>query len=257
MLLKSKIILLLLIIPAILLSQSESDKAKLKLLSNEKKISFLDSLLDVYQYKNPTTAIFYAKELIKISQALDLNDSIKGLGYHELGYAYKLTANFDSAILAYNTAVDYYKKAGLKREIGLIYSNLGGLYNDKDNYGKSYEYHIKEKQIFTDLKDSSNLALTYYRLGNLEIKMENLKKALDYFYLSEQLCKKFDKEGLLANVYNNIGVAYDYLNEIDKSLEYHKKSLEINMKNNNEVGILYSTLNIAELMLKKKIMNRH
>lgn len=252
MLLKSKLILILLVIPAILLSQSESDKAKLKLLSNEKKISFLDSLLDVYQYKNPKTAIYYAKELIKISQESDLNDSIKGLGYHELGYAFKLTANFDSAIIAYNIAVDYYGKAGLRRQIALIYSNLGGLYNDKSNYSKSYEYHIKEKQIFTDLMDSSNLALTYYRLGNLEINMENQKKALNYFFQSEKLCKIFNKEGLLSNVYNNIGVVYDYLNEIDKSLEYHKKSLEINRKNNNEVGITYSTLNISEIMLKKE-----
>ncbi len=141
--------------------------------------------------------------------------------------------------------------------------------NDKNALAKAYEalslyYHftsktdlaiantIKASKIYESLNETEKQANSFINLG-FQLKERDLNKA--FFYMLSGI-KVLEKKQItsqkLSEAYNNYGVLQQRRNELDSALYYHKKSLFIDEKNNDSIGIPFAQTHIAEVFMKKK-----
>ncbi len=134
-----------------------------------------------------------------------LNYLIKGITYQQkanqedlLARSYNLLAvsadsqgNLTSALDYYLTALKHCKKADLKYEFGLVYTNIGHLYVTLKEYQTAIQYFNLGLDYMAYDKDNAfymtNLALSMVAIGNCYYNLGYIEKALAYAqrYLDE------------------------------------------------------------------------
>ena len=166
----------------------------------------------------------------------------------------------------------------IKRELALIYSDLGDLYDYQERLEDSIKYYMLASSIFDKLIDMFNkvddkdelssiyisLAMINKKLSNISIAENNFLKAIN---LKEELvnqCEKDDYKNRLACTY--IGIANFYMsnNKMENSERYLFKTLDIlnkidNIYENYEYGHALATcyLNFANLYADLDLVDKY
>ena len=158
----------------------------------------------------------------------------------------------DSAIIAYNKALEYSVKSGYQRKIPDIYINLGDAYYMLNNYAMqaqcyrrglficdSLNYPAKDKYMF-----HSALGYSYLRLRNFEQAKINLDKA----YTLVDAIPQQDRFYLL-NCYVNL---YYYQKDYAKAWTYLMKIIRSAAPSKEEMPFDYAILksNYTDLSIK-------
>ncbi len=137
--------------------------------------------------------------------------------------------------------------ADLYRDIGIIFKNKG-------EFGRSIEFHQKSVQIFKSLGDSAGVAANYNNLGNTYKYIGHREKSLDYYLKSAMLREKYSKPSEYATVLYNIGNYYgNELGELGKGEEYYMKAKEILETVNDPSGLADLYYNLG--LLNNKLLN--
>lgn len=170
--------------------------------------------------------------------------------------------------LRYYEALEYYKKALI--EFGLIkkynkkaevYSQMGIVYSDINDYHSSLQYYVKAYEICETFKEKEQQANILSDIGELHLKFENYSKAFENLFLANKfyLLKPNKYKERLKNNYFLIGITYGSINKIDNSLFYFEKVLNQTRKKGNElfyggllnnIGAIYSKKNELTKALK-------
>jgi len=127
----------------------------------------------------------------------------------------------------------------------VILSLLGNAYRYMGNYKQA----LKKQQQAKALVDSAQQPKTFSRinlnLGSVHSETGNYGLAFKYFLRSIAGARAVGDSLLLATSLNNIGLAYNNYSKPDKAKYYLQRAEKIDQKNNNKVGLLRASLNLA------------
>ena len=135
----------------------------------------------------------YARKCIEIAIPLDGWKAVCD-GYCILGFNFDSSAQYDSALVYYNKALDAaermkdfpqkYNQLGIDDYFSSLYGTIGNHYNIQGKYHEAIEYYQKAIRLFEkwDWKQSQtiayrNIGAMYLSMGNYQQAEQNLIKA--------------------------------------------------------------------------------
>lgn len=214
--------------------QSNFEKAFQKLKQEKAWVDYADLLTwhNYYAIAYNELGQAYAG-LLELETTLDRHQAMFGEEYGPYwvdcqlrmgGYLYEL-GEWTTALPKYQKAEQYYSKIKDKTtedldNMGILYRNLGGIYQRLGEYNVAYQYYLKslrhEQTAGDPTEKAKDIALTYKRLGDLYAAQKNHTASINHYskarnlYLSTDTSKLRHRNGLvvstlgLASVYRDL-----------------------------------------------------
>lgn len=227
----------------------------------------LDSLKNVYEKLKDDTAkvdrfLFLATETSAIDTALSgqygrrayalalkLNDA-KSIGnsYNYFGRVHYQIQHYDKAILCFEKASEYFKKANYLRGSASALNNMGVISNELGNFKEALEYQKRSLEVNTLAKNEEGVANNYINMGNTTNLKGDFEAAMKYFLKAEAIFNRLKKWESLATTYYNMAYVHFNIKQLDKAEEYCLKALQLREeKSFNKIGIAYCNVFLAAL----------
>ncbi len=227
------------------------------------KIKTLLSLTDLYSFQNPDSAILFAKRAKQLARKIH-NQKYIAHASTELGWAYYVSGNYNSALENFLEAHKIYEASQDWKNISTTLGNIASVYLNQKDYKKARDNYSKALTIDKKIgnqkwiaSDISNLGIIYFTEGNYNKALEFYNKALK---INSEISNNRDISmnlGNIGNVYHKLGD--DSLNNIKKSdslykiaLGYYFEAIKIDEKLDRKLGIAIKLGNIGELYFKMK-----
>jgi tetratricopeptide (TPR) repeat protein len=238
------------------------------LLSTAQDLNFNSTLDNIIKTK-PTTYIGidsllspFEKDSIKMKRVLETS---KLKTYHE-GASYALNAlgvinrnisNYDTSIKLHEEAKSFADKAN-NDELRIVSLNmLGVAYRRMDIIKPALDYHTEALKIAYAVINPSpivsyNIAVSQNSIGNIYLALQQYDIALIQFKKSLAIEEKADNKLGLAINYHNIGYAEEGKGNLDNALANYEKSLYYNEAINSDIGRMICFNSIGGIYLKKE-----
>lgn len=181
--------------------------------------------------KSDTSKVETSLRLIKsLYNSEEYNKALQFISESE-----KLATNLNYSIGI--AQITYYK--------ALIYAKKNDYINAIDNYSKS-------KELFLIQKDTLSVAKVNNSIGLIEIERGNYNKGLQYALSAIRELEKRNLKHELCSAYKSLATAYNKTNDRTKAIEFNLKTLEIEQALGNKNGIISTNKNLAELYSQEK-----
>jgi tetratricopeptide (TPR) repeat protein len=153
------------------------------------------------------------------------NGYVKPMAYSQklIGRIYRKLGKSDSAVFAYNEALENYLKIGDKHNGSELELSLGNIYYDRKEYKIALIHLDKARAFARATKSKTQLAYIYSSKGFNHYALNDFNKAIIYF----------DSSRIVSNETHNAYLvmdAYQILGEIEKERGNYKKALEFSEK---------------------------
>ncbi|MDR1585307.1 MAG: tetratricopeptide repeat protein, partial [Prevotellaceae bacterium] len=149
--------------------------------------------------------------------------------YTNIGSAYLMENDLDSASVYYSKALESLDKEKNLKELSVIYNNLGIICKEKKEYRQANDYYQKSLKIRSQLKDTLGLAQVYNNTGNVYYFQRNYAKAIPVLqkalWLSKQSGGGIKSEMLAAQFLSN---CYEQTRDYKSAFEMQKLSQQLN-----------------------------
>ena len=196
------------------------------------------------------------KRLLDVSKANTYNE---GACYalNALGVINRNISNYDKSIKLHQEAKQYAEKAN-SVEFRIISLNMIGVaYRRMDIIKPALDYHTEALKIAYSVINRSetvsyNIAVSQNSIGNIYLALKQYDLAIAQFNKSLEIEKKTDNQLGLAINYHNIGYAQEAKGNLDIALINYKKSLDYNNAINSEIGRVICANSIGGIYLKKE-----
>lgn len=190
--------------------------------------------LALIQLRNnkPDSALFYAKEALKIRTGLNKSEELAH-SHLLIGKIFHNKAQYDSAIYHYNTAVEYAKKDYFLEFYTSIIIGRAFSYAEKNQF----------KNAFTDLYNAEKIALkkSKFELENVyksfshvyKIQGQN-DKAIEFAHKAIKYCDSLQMEKQKLDLLKIIISIYEKTNKIDSAYKYQTEYLVVKQNLEND-----------------------
>lgn len=191
-----------------------------------------------YQMNYDTALYFYNKALTQMEQYHIVDTDTRTMIYSNIGGIWLNNEEYDKAI--------YYLKKGesIARKgypiLAQIYLNICAAYDGKEKYDSCYYYANKALQLGEKNKDMRTQRTARADIGNYYNKIHMPAKAIPYFeeVLSDLNTSPYDR----ISAYSNMGYAYFDLKEYERAKECAENIIQLStaygIKNENYVNAL-------------------
>ncbi|MGB3606959.1 tetratricopeptide repeat-containing sensor histidine kinase, partial [Psychroserpens sp.] len=195
------------------------------------------------------------KKLIVASKALDA-EAVECYALNALGVIYRNMSHYERSIDAHEKANVL---AGLLENVELqvvSLNNIGVAYRRMDLVKTALDYHTKALDIARSVKEPSktisyNIAVSQNSIGNIYLILEQYDLATKQFQKSLIIEKKAGNRLGLAINYQNIGYAYDATGDLENALRNYKLSLEYNEQIDSNLGRVICYNSIGQVYIKQ------
>ncbi len=238
------------------------------LIGNAQDLTFETALNDITKTK-PTTYIGidsllkpFERDSVKMQHVLEmskLNAYNEGTSYalNALGVINRNISNYDKSIKLHEEAKSFADKAD-SDELRIVSLNMIGVaYRRMDIIKPALDYHTQALKIAYEVNNPSptvsyNIAVSQNSIGNIYLALKQYDIALVQFRKSLEIEEKADNKLGLAINYHNIGYAEEAKGNLDVALANYEKSLYYNETINSEVGRMICFNSIGGIYLKKE-----
>jgi tetratricopeptide (TPR) repeat protein len=225
-----------------LLAQPEIDSLERQLnkkITNEERIRIEIDIVNIYLEYNPSKASTYLirvenhiKESKNTAYLFQLNHA-KSINYRQLGN-YRLAQKAAEEALS----IAEYSKDSLEFK-AKIYNSMGAIADDNSDIKLSIEYHLKALRYAESFNNPDLLANVLAGLGRVYMYLSEYDIAINYYkqaisYKEEDL----HIDSYLAAYYSNLSSCLDAEQKYDSSIMYLSKSIEINKRLENTIGLI-------------------
>ncbi len=184
--------------------------------------SNLTTSLDLLK-KNPRHALFYAKEALGHAKTIGTKlDQAKC--FHQIGHVLYEMGEYESALDAYNSALEIYRKS---HDVDGVFNTLicnGNVYRNKSELDKARQYFSRALEFAIHEDNKYFMAEGHYSLGNLSQYEGNQIDALRSFIEAAALYNKSDNVIKMSMVDSHIGLIYKSQLEYEQALIYLENS---------------------------------
>lgn len=213
----------------------------LQVINSEKNLSNNQHCELLYQVilnnTDPDTCIFYADQLIDISELSD-NQLFLQRGYYEKGQAYILKCKYEESLKCLQKSLDISLINQMKLEVGLSYYLMSYVLNNTNNNKQAIEYLERSINIFK--KDTiyvTYLMGAFYQLGNICFQLQEFDSSLFYYRKVLPAFEKHNHDTAVGYIWGNIGAIHSKFNHTDSARLYLNKAIEL-LKKNNDYQVL-------------------
>jgi CHAT domain-containing protein/Tfp pilus assembly protein PilF len=156
-------------------------------------------------------------------------------------------SKYKEALELFEKALVICREIGEKEGEGIIFDNIGFVYNNLGQYQKALDYYQQALVIRKQIGDKSGEGITLNNIGKVYDSLGEYQKALNYYQQSLVIRKQIgDKSGEGGNL-NNIGLVYNNLGQYQKALDYYQQALVINQQIDNKFGEATNLDNIGKV----------
>lgn len=129
---------------------------------------------------------------------------------------------------------------------------MGNIISDVGKFEEALKYYDTSFELYTELKDSSNMGYVLNNIAITQSDMGNYTEAIKIYLKGLVIAEKINDKRVLGKLYNNMGLVYFYQKDYKNALQKFKKSFsfrnEINdleglATNYNNFGIVYEARN--------------
>lgn len=259
---KSKIVLLIfisLLFLAPVASQTQKDSLK-NIWTN---VNISDTLrfkaIKEYYFKNtysqpdqviPLTEYHYqlAKEKSSVKQMAN--------ALNERSYAHYIKGDLISSIEVLKQSISLYEKINEPKNLIVIQSNLGSIYNEQKEYLKAFNSFNASLKIVRELKLKTSEARILVEIAEIYSRLDEFDLAMEYLDESLTICvaKKISKDNQIGTIFLKKAEIYYKKKQYNQAIEYSNKAI-IEFKNTNnkfDLSECYVLLAKANKKLLKK-----
>lgn len=189
--------------------------------------------------------------------ALDLamvkGDSLNMAKTHNnLGNAFNLMANFDSAFYHYLQAADLFSAIRREEYLHVLYRNISTVLHNLLQFDKAIEYNLKSIDYANRAGDSLQLSSSMVNLASIYSSIKKYDSAVNLLNVAVPYLEKTGQHYHLAAAYINLGNAQTKLNNYKKAIESYLKAIQ-HAKTLNDIQSLaigYNGLAMVNFYLK-------
>ncbi|WP_422106229.1 tetratricopeptide repeat-containing sensor histidine kinase [Winogradskyella sp.] len=238
-------------------------------ISNAQNLEAFNSAID-YLSKSKPTAYSSIDSLLKpferdslkmklFLEASKLNSYNEGASYalNALGVINRNISNYNKSIALHKDANSYADKAN-SNELRIVSLNMIGVaYRRMDVIKSALDYHTQALKIAYEVNNPSptvsyNIAVSQNSIGNIYLALKQYDIAIIQFQKSLKIEEKADNKLGLAINYHNIGYAEEGKGNLDVALANYEKSLFYNEAINSDIGRMICFNSIGGIYLKKE-----
>lgn len=230
-----------------LLYQIENNK---KTISDKDMVFLYVKLANHYKVRDINIATDLAYKALKLAKKVNFEKGIAH-SFGIIGSLYNSTGKYDSAIVYYNNALDFYKKTNDSVYMAKVLNNIGLSHDYQGKMEMAVSYYIKSLDIKQKLNDTTGIITCLNNIGALFFYLEKYDEALKYYKMCIPLSKQVnDNEGfVMANL--NIGETYRKIEQYELALEFLLKANEQNktVKSNYLQALIYDNIGLTYMEL--------
>ncbi len=218
----------------------------------EKGISLFNKGLYLYKDGKINDARTYFNNALEIFKEKEVRFNM-GKAFFYLGQIAKDNFEYEKALeLLFKAKNIFEENEKFSKELGSVFNTIGGIYYDREDYDKAFEYWEKNLQIREMLNDSIGLLRVYNNIGEIYRLSGDFEKALNYYNAAIAINKILEMPGFFPVVFDNIGNIYISTKEFDSAAKYLNKSLKIAIREKNEKkqAVAYNSLGYLYLSMK-------
>lgn len=221
----------------------DSLENQLKTADDSLTVSLYYNLILANEYSNPKKAIYYS--LLSLKHPLNQGKAEQAKTLINLGKLYKNISLYDSATKCMLDGIRIAEEIGNQRMMAMGYNSLGIIFKSNSEWDNALKYYKLSHKTCSLLEYPNGIAMTLNNIGTIYDAKNQLDSAIYYYKKASQIGEKYDLIGVQAISYNNIGEHYAKRNLETEALPYFFKSLKCDSITNNQMGSVYTLLNIA------------
>lgn len=225
--------------------------SRLQLLKNEKFNKY--NVLDSI-FKSEKRDTFFLRQLAIKSKA-NKNFLAEGFALNFLGIGYRNASLYDKAIELHKESYDAAILDG-DIELQVIALNMIGVaYRRMDLVKPALDYHTQALDLTNNVKNKTNqleasIAVSQNSIGNIYLALKRYDLAINQFMKSLKIEEKLNQKLGLAINYHNIGYAQEAMGNYKNAMENYQRSLLFNNEINSDVGRVICYNSIGSLDIK-------
>lgn len=183
--------------------------------------------------------------------------SLQGYALNALGVIYRDISQYEKAI-AYHEKTEGLAIAYNRIELQIISLNmLGVVYRRMDVVKPALDYHSKALELANSIKNKSkrvklSIAVSQNSMGNIYLALKQYDLAIEQFKKSLSIEIEEDNNLGLAINYHNIGYAEEAKGNNEEALINYQKSLDYNNKIDSELGRVICYNSIGNIYLNQR-----
>lgn len=181
---------------------------------------------------------------------------VRVFGLNALGVIARNTSKYKESIRLHLQALKLSEEMKNQESIINSLNMLGVSYRRLDEVRLALDFHKQALSIADkiSLKSESILrstAVSLNSIGNIYLVLKQYELAEQQFTKSMEIEKKLENKLGLAINYQNIGIIKEAQNQLDEALENYKTSLDYNIKINSELGKIICENSIGQILIKQ------
>ncbi|TXD81929.1 tetratricopeptide repeat protein [Subsaximicrobium wynnwilliamsii] len=204
----------------------------------------------------------YRGDSIKLKQFISKaknENYLEGESYalNVLGVLYRNISQYERSIKLHKKARELAQVADNVELRVISLNNVGVAYRRMNLVKPALDFHTKALDISSALKNPSqeiqhNIAVSHNSIGNIYLVLEQYDLAMKQFQKSLIIEKKEGNQLGLAINYQNIGYAYEQKGDLENALRNYKLSLDFNNQINSNLGRVICYNSIGAVYIKQK-----
>ncbi|MEP5612256.1 MAG: LuxR family transcriptional regulator [Cyclobacteriaceae bacterium] len=234
----------------------DADSAQINLQTRIKALQ-LKGLSEMYSYQFDNSNQLFSRAYALSDYLGNQKDSeiLKGSLLLDIGRNFNWQSNYDTALAVMIQSKNVFEGANDLNGIGQALNAIAIIYIQYSNdLEKALTSFTEALNIHTLENDTASAARVMQNVGQIHNMQGNNDSALYYLRISNRLVEELNDKRSLAIGSNILGAVFFDMNQLDSSEIYYKKAIELDIINQDSVGLLYDYSQLASTLVASKKM---
>ncbi len=173
----------------------------------------------------------YPNALSKYFQILNLSKEIndkegEAIAFHNIGLIYRVTRDFDQALLYYQQALTIYREINNPNIVNTLF-DIGKLFDSMQDYDQALYFCSQALKLSRETRQTNREVFIINRIGSIYHDLNNYEEAINYYNKALSISQEFGIQNAEAIILTNRGVAYESKCLYSKARDDYRHALEI------------------------------
>src|SRR5690606_23803973 len=220
---------------------------KTKKLTEEERIKILDDLNWFYNSIDADRSIAFGIQGLALAKKIG-NEKMTATFLKNIGISYYMDDAQDTALMYLNKARPIIEKLDDYRMQTSLYNAYANIYSQQSLYNEAIANYLNAVKILESQNDIKRLGIVYSNIGGVYQIMINLEQALIYFRKAEQLAIEADDKDGAGSVYIALSDISLYQKApIEESIAYANKATELFRQTDNKLFLNKALQTLAKV----------
>lgn len=149
-----------------------------------------------------------------------------GLTFTNQALIQKEEKKYPEATANNERAIRIFRELDQPRDLAISYNNHGQIFKNLEKNDSALQNYLKAIKIYNTVDFKDGMAATYYNLAEIYTRTGEKQKAVSSAIKSLDLGLESNSKVRISEAYRKLGETYEYFREPDSALKYQKKYAE-------------------------------